>query len=160
MRTRLKLLASALTVAMLVGVPASLAGASPTKTAPPLSSLQVCTTFPAQIVEQELGKHTTAQASYYPSKATSATGYASCFYRFSKLSYVAVDLYGPAHPTAEAEGSKVTSLGPRGRLLLSPPDTLIYVLAHGYEVSISGQTAYFSRSSLIALALYITHHLP
>ncbi|HXR21163.1 MAG TPA: hypothetical protein VN786_01280 [Acidimicrobiales bacterium] len=160
MRTRLKLLVSALTVTALVGLPASLAGAAATRTAPPLSSLQVCTTFTAQIVAKELGKHTTAQASYYPSKATSATGYASCFYRFSKLSYVAVDLYGPAHPTAEVEGSKVPSLGPTGRLQLSPPDTLIYVLSHGYEVSISGQTAYFSRSSLIALALYITHHLP
>ena len=160
MRTRLKLLSSALAVTLLVVVPSSAAGASATKTAPPLSSLQVCTTFPAQIVAQQLGKHTTPQASYYRSKATSATGYASCFYRFSKLSYVAVDLYGPAHPVAEVEGSKVTSLGPTGRRLLSPPDTLIYVLSHGYEISISGQSAYFSRSSLIALALYITHHLP
>jgi len=145
---------------LLVGVPASLAGAAATRTAPPLSSLQVCTTFPAKTVATELGKHTTAHASYYPSKTTSATGYATCFFRFSKLSYVAVDLYGPSHPVAEVEGSKVTRLGPTGRLLLSPPDTLIYVLSHGYEISISGQSAYFSRSSLIALALYITHHLP
>jgi len=160
MRVRLKLPALALAVTLLVGVPVSIAGASATRTAPPLTSLQVCTTFTAQVVAQQLGKHTTPQASYYPSKATSATGYATCFYRFSKLSYVAIDLYGPAHPVADVEGSKVASLGPTGRLLLSPPDTLVYVLSHRYEISISGQSAYFSRSSLIALALYITHHLP
>jgi len=67
MRTRLKLLASALAITLSVGLPVSAAGASAARTAPPLSSLQVCTTFTAQIVAQQLGKHTTAQASYYPS---------------------------------------------------------------------------------------------
>jgi hypothetical protein len=160
MHTRLQLLALALAVTLLVALPSSAASALATKTAPPLTSLQVCTTFPAQIVAKELGKHTAAQASYFPSKGTSANSYAGCFYRFSKLYYVAVDLYGPAHPVAEVKGSPVTSLGPTGRLLPSPPDTLVFVLSHGYEISISGQSAFFSRSSLVALALYITQHLP
>ena len=119
MHTRLQLLALALAVTLLVALPSSAASALATKTAPPLTSLQVCTTFPAQIVAKELGKHTAAQASYFPSKGTSANSYAGCFYRFSKLYYVAVDLYGPAHPVAEVKGSPVTSLGIRSPLGLS-----------------------------------------
>jgi hypothetical protein len=160
MRTRLGLVAIAMAVTLSLGVSGPAAYGAAAKTAPPFTSLQVCTTFPAALVARELGKHTPAQASYYPSKATSAGSYATCFYRFSKLYYATVELYGPPHPITEVAGSKVPALGPTGRLQISPPDTLVYVLSHGYEITIVGQTAFFSKSSLIDLALYVTQHVP
>jgi hypothetical protein len=160
MRTRAQLVGIAMGVTLSCGAFSPAAHAASTGTAPPMTSLQVCTTFPAQIVAQQLGKHTTPSAAYYPSKQTSAGSYATCFYRFSKLYTANVELYGPPRPVADLSGSKVPVLGPTGRLEISPPDTLVTVLSHGYEITIVGQTAFFSRSSLIALAVYVTRHVP
>ena len=165
MRIRVGPLALALAVALSLALSSSPASASATaKTAPPLTSLQVCTAFPARIVAKELGKHTQPVASPgYSSKLTSVDFAVYCSYRFSAASLLNIVFYGPARVVAEAAGSKVPALGPTGRLLVStppfPPSSFVYWLSHGYKINVGGPTA-FSRGSLISLALYVTQHIP
>ncbi len=164
MRTRVGLLALVLGVTLSVALSSSPVSAAATaKTAPPLTSLQVCTAFPSQIVAKELGKHTQPVASPgYSSKLTSVDFDVYCSYRFS-ASLLNIVFYGPAHPVAEAAGSKIAALGPTGRLLVStppfPPSAFVYWLSHGYRIAVGGPAA-FSQSSLINLALYVTRHIP
>jgi hypothetical protein len=162
-RPRLGLSASALAITLLVALPSSAANAA-AKTAPPITSQQICAKFPAQIVAKELGKHTQpAVSAGYSKKLTSVDFAVYCSFRFSAASVLNIVFYGPADPLAEAAGSKVPALGPTGRLLVSTPPfpstTFVYWLSHGYRIGIGGPTA-FSHASLIALALYITQHLP
>ncbi len=165
MRTRVGPLALALGVTLSVALSSSPASAvAAAKTAPPLTSLQVCTAFPSQIVAKELGKHTQPVASPgYSSKLTSVDFAVYCSYRFSGASLLNIVFYGPAHPVAEAAGSKIPALGPTGRLLVStapfPRSAFVYWLSHGYRITVGGPTA-FSQSSLISLALYVTRHIP
>jgi len=165
MRTRVGPLALALAVTLSVALPSSPAIAAATaKTAPPLTSLQVCTAFPSQIVAKEVGKHSQPVASPgYSSKLTSVDFAVYCSYRFSAASLLNIVFYGPAHPVAEAAGSKIPALGPTGRLLVSTPpfprSAFVYWLSHGYRITVGGPTA-FSQSSLISLALYVTRHIP
>ena len=115
MRIRVGPLALALAVALSLALSSSPASASATaKTAPPLTSLQVCTAFPARIVAKELGKHTQPVASPgYSSKLTSVDFAVYCSYRFSAASLLNIVFYGPARVVAEAAGSKVPALGPQ-----------------------------------------------
>ncbi len=98
----------------------------------------------------------------YSSKFTSSDFAVYCSYRFSRRPpLLNIVFYGPARPVAELSGIKVLpALGPSGRLLVSPPRTFVFVLSHGYQVNIGGQTAAFGQTSLIGLALYITRHMP
>jgi hypothetical protein len=144
-----------------LGVLAPTASAAPVKAAPPITSGQVCATYPPQLVAQKLGKQKPPVASPgYSSKFTSADFAVYCSYRFSAASVLNIVFYGPARPVAELAGKKILALGPSGRLLVSPPRTFVFVLSHGYQVNIGGQTAAFGQSSLIALALYVTRHIP
>ena len=132
--------------------------------APPLTSLQLCTAFPARIVAEELAKHTQPVVSPgYSTKLTSVDFAVYCSYRFSSASLLNIVFYGPAHPVAEAAGSKVPALGPTGRLLVSTPpfphSAFVYWLSHGYRIAVGGPTA-FSQGSLVRLALYVTAHIP
>jgi hypothetical protein len=139
----------------------SLGVLAPAKTAPPITSGQVCATYPPQLVAQKLDKQTQPVASPgYSTKLTSVDFAVYCSYRFSAASMLNIVFYGPAHPVAELSGKKVLALGPSGRLLVSPPRTFVFVLSHGYQINIGGQTAAFSQTSLVTLALYITRHIP
>jgi hypothetical protein len=160
MRTGSHLASFCLAATTSLGVVAPAASAAPVKTAPAITSGQVCSTYPPQLVAQKLGKHTQPEASPgYSSKLTSVDFAVYCAYRFSAASIVNIVFYGPARPVAELSGNKVLALGPSGRLLVSPPRTFVFVLSHGYRINIGGQTAAFSQTSLITLALYVTRHI-
>ena len=164
MRARVGLLALALAVMLPVVVPSPPASAAAAKTAPPLTSLQVCTAFPSQIVAKELAKQTQPVASPgYSSKLTSVDFAVYCSYHFSAASLLNIVFYGPPHVVAEAAGTNIPALGPTGRLLASTPPfprtAFVYWLSHGYRIAVGGPAA-FSRSSLISLALYVSRHIP
>jgi hypothetical protein len=84
--------------------------------------------------------------------------YCSC--RFSAASIVNIVFYGPSRPVPEFSGNDVFAPGPSGRLQISHPLTFVFVLSHGYQINIDGQTAAFSQTSLITLALYVTRLIP
>jgi hypothetical protein len=144
--------------ALAIGVPS--ASATEPHIPPPLTSLKVCTMFPAQTVESVVGAHTLPSASYNSGSVTTASGYATCFYRFSPTKYLAIELYGPAKIYPTTVGTKVPQLGPTGRVQNAPPSILVYCVSHGYQVTLSDNRSAVSKAAIIKLAVYVTQHLP